>query len=235
MSQSIGVGMVSSVAAGTTSRYVSSTLNNTFAPEKPKTNPVQEAFNPTAILTDVFFGGITGGVTHWATGGIYQTKASIQRQKEIAAQHKQNYCGGEAKKIQAADPVDDITPKVSDVVDDAINQTDDVLSTPNFNKSGAEGGTKANYLEQLNGFSENKVNHIINGSKGSNHRWEKLVPDKNWDDIKNIIGEVMETGVEGSYKSVYSKQAIINGFEVEVTYAKLSDGTIKISDAWIRQ
>lgn len=29
--------------------------------------------------------------------------------------------------------------------------------------------------------------------------------------------------------------SIINGFEVEVTYAKLSDGTIKISDAWLNQ
>lgn len=58
---------------------------------------------------------------------------------------------------------------------------------------------------------------------------------KDWDDIKTIIGEVMETGVEGPYKTVYSKKAIINGFEVEVTYTKLSDGTIKISDAWINQ
>lgn len=43
----------------------------------------------------------------------------------------------------------------------------------------------------------------------------------------------METGVEGPYKTVYSKKAMINGFEVEGTYAKLSDGTIKISDAWV--
>ena len=98
-----------------------------------------------------------------------------------------------------------------------------------------EGGLNSKYLEQLNDFSENKIHHIINGSKGSNHGWENLVPDKNWNDIKTIIGEVMETGVEGPYKTVYSKKAIINGFEVEVTYTKLSDGTIKISDAWINQ
>ena len=45
----------------------------------------------------------------------------------------------------------------------------------------------------------------------------------------------MDTGVEGPYKSVFSKKAIINGFKVEVTYTKLSDGTIKISDAWVIQ
>ena len=45
----------------------------------------------------------------------------------------------------------------------------------------------------------------------------------------------MDIGVEGPYKSVYSKKAIINGYEVVVTYTKLSDGTIRISDAWIIQ
>lgn len=89
------------------------------------------------------------------------------------------------------------------------------------------------YIEQLDNMSPNKINHVINGSKNSTHNWEKLVPDKNWDDIKNIIADVMETGVEGPYKTVFSKKAIVNGFEVEVTYTKLIDGTIKISDAWV--
>ena len=61
-----------------------------------------------------------------------------------------------------------------------------------------------------------------------------MVPDKKWDDIKRIIVEVMEKGGEGPYKTVYSKKAIIDGYEVEVTYTKLADGTIKISDAWIK-
>ena len=99
----------------------------------------------------------------------------------------------------------------------------------------AESGSTSKYLEQLDNLSENKINHMIDGSKNSNHGWEKLVPDKNWSDIKNIIADAMDTGVEGPYKSVLSKKATINGFEVEVTYTKLSDGTIKISDAWVNQ
>ena len=101
--------------------------------------------------------------------------------------------------------------------------------------SRGESGSSSKYLEQLDNLSENKINHMIDGSKNSNHGWEKVVPDKNWSDIKNIIADVMDTGVEGPYKSVFSKKATINGFEVEVTYTKLSDGTIKISDAWINQ
>lgn len=46
-----------------------------------------------------------------------------------------------------------------------------------------------------------------------------MVPDKNWGDIENIIANVTDTGVEGSYKSVFSNKAIINGFEVEGAYS----------------
>uniref|UniRef100_UPI0022E8E6BB polymorphic toxin type 35 domain-containing protein n=1 Tax=Holdemania filiformis TaxID=61171 RepID=UPI0022E8E6BB len=110
------------------------------------------------------------------------------------------------------------------------------------NLSSDDGNTSKNivindhqYLEQLDNFSENKINHIINGSSGSDHSWNLLVPDKNWQEIKKIISQVMNTGVEGPYKTVYSKKAIINGLEVEITYTKLNDGIIKISDAWIIQ
>ena len=84
-------------------------------------------------------------------------------------------------------------------------------------------------------MTKNKIHHVINGSKNSNHGWKKLVPDKNWNDIKNIIANVMDTGVEDPYKSVFNKKGTINGFKVEVTYTKLNDGTIKISDAWVIQ
>lgn len=109
------------------------------------------------------------------------------------------------------------------------------MSTDFLIKENSKGGSTSKYLEQLDNLSENKINHMIDGSKNSNHGWEKLVPDKNWSDIKNIIADVMDTGVEGPYKSVFLKKATINGFEVEVTYTKLSDGTIKISDAWVNQ
>lgn len=73
---------------------------------------------------------------------------------------------------------------------------------------------------------------MINGSKNSNHGWENLVPDKNRSDIKDIIASVMDTGVEGPYKSVFSKKAIINGFDVEVTYTKLSDGSSNLFNVY---
>ena len=117
---------------------------------------------------------------------------------------------------------------IDGVTEEAGNLAEDVGKV-------VESGSTSKYLEQLDNLSENKINHMIDGSKNSNHGWEKLVPDKNWSDIKNIIADVMDTGAEGPYKSVFLKKATINGFEVEVTYTKLSDGTIKISDAWVNQ
>ena len=121
---------------------------------------------------------------------------------------------------------------------DALRNMFDVRIQKSESSKGDESGknirgSSQNYMEQLDDFSENKIDHMVNGSKGSNHNWEKLVPDKNWNDIKNIVNDVMENGEEGPYKSVFSKKKIIDGYEVEVTYNKLSDGTVRISDAWI--
>ena len=116
----------------------------------------------------------------------------------------------------------------------AVEAWAEKISYENVKISGKIIENNSPYLEQLNNMSENKINHIINGSKNSNHGWEKLVPDKNWSDVKEIIVDVMDNGVEGSYKSVFSKTATVNGHKVEVTYAKLSDGSIKISDAWVK-
>lgn len=45
----------------------------------------------------------------------------------------------------------------------------------------------------------------------------------------------MENGTEGSYKGVFSKTLEVGGEIVEVTYTKLENGVIKISDAWVRE
>ncbi|MCA1032528.1 hypothetical protein LCL95_16065 [Bacillus timonensis] len=83
-------------------------------------------------------------------------------------------------------------------------------------------------------MNDNKIHHIINGSKKSNHQWDKLVPDKSWNKIKPIITDVMQNGAVIPYKSVSSKVKMVNGELVQVTYKKLPDGTYRISDAWVK-
>ena len=92
------------------------------------------------------------------------------------------------------------------------------------------------YLEQLDNLPENKIKHIIEGSKklGHDHRWDCLVKGKDWDAIKIIICNVMENGTEYSSGSARCKVMKINGYEVEVRFKKLTDGIIKISDAFVR-
>jgi hypothetical protein len=90
-----------------------------------------------------------------------------------------------------------------------------------------------NVKTNLAGLNENKIHHILEGSKGCNHKWEKLVPDKSWNNISKIIENVMETGSEKPYGSAKLRFKIIKGEIVEVTYVVI-DGVMKISDAWVK-
>lgn len=50
------------------------------------------------------------------------------------------------------------------------------------------------------------IHHIVEGSKGSNHHLELLSSNKDWNEIKNIIIEVMVNGKEEPYLSAYCKK-----------------------------
>ena len=92
---------------------------------------------------------------------------------------------------------------------------------------------------KLLGFSNpNKVNKIINGSANTNHKWELLVPDKNPNDIADIIKEALEYGITTPYKPSASSKVLSvtrNGqtHVVEVPFVYV-DGKINFGDAWIR-
>ena len=65
----------------------------------------------------------------------------------------------------------------------------------------------SDYMRQLDEMPQNKINHIIEGSKnlGHDHKWELLVSNKDWTRIKEIINKTMKDGVEKPYKSVFAK------------------------------
>ena len=99
-----------------------------------------------------------------------------------------------------------------------------------------EKGLNASNNDNLDELNDNDINHIKNGSKNSNHKWEKLVPDKNWEKMKNIIREVLENGNEkekNSRHQIFENTLEIDGHKVQVRYKKFPDGTIKVSDGWI--
>lgn len=87
-------------------------------------------------------------------------------------------------------------------------------------------------VEIVDNLSENKIHHIIEGSKGSNHHWELLSPNKDWNEIKDVIIKVMVNGKEEPFLDVYCKKYTIDGKTVQVNYNKY-DGTYKISDAYV--
>ena len=92
-------------------------------------------------------------------------------------------------------------------------------------------GLSNNILKEVSELGTNKIHHILQDK----HLWGNVVSDANdWGQVSKVISKVMQEGIEQPYKSVFSKTLEVNGHVVEVTYAKLSDGTIKISDAWVR-
>jgi len=133
--------------------------------------------------------------------------------------------------------------KTADKVEDAAKAAGKVgKAEKNVGKIGkyvdeaVQGSNYSKYMEQLDDFPKNKISHIIEGSAslGHDHKWDCLVEGKDWDDIKKIICAVMENGVEYPSGSASCKVMNIKGYDVEVRFKRLSDGTVKISDAFVR-
>jgi len=74
-----------------------------------------------------------------------------------------------------------------------------VRSIPWITSKGGKKITKG-INDEIDNTWIHKQSHIINGSNGKNHNWEKLIPNKNHDDIKDVLKEVLEHGTEGVYK-----------------------------------
>lgn len=85
------------------------------------------------------------------------------------------------------------------------------------------------FLQQLNNANPERIKHIMNGSKGHMHNWEKLVPNMNWNDIESLIVETMVNGTESPYGSAFQRTLVIGGNEVVVTFQKLENGIEAIS------
>jgi len=100
-----------------------------------------------------------------------------------------------------------------------------------------------NHLDDLvdNIFTKSdKVHHIIEGSKKSNHFWELLSPSKNPEEIKDIIKEVLKNGSDIPYKSGFAKSLKVtrNGVtrEVQVPYFRGANGEVQnFSSAFVIQ
>ena len=146
--------------------------------------------------------------------------------------------------IGALDLLNEISPKYAGVLCDFLveyGSSGAAVIDEIYQNEGAEGTEEMldsvnsgnGYVEQLNNFSQHKIDHIINGSKGHEHNWELLVPDKNWEDIKSLIIETVQNGVTLPHKNVFKFSYVKSGQNIVVTYNTLSDGRILIGDAWI--
>ncbi|WP_223869465.1 polymorphic toxin type 35 domain-containing protein [Paenibacillus sabuli] len=66
------------------------------------------------------------------------------------------------------------------------------------------------------------------------HLWGRVVSDpSDWSQVSTVMSRTMVQGGEGAYKSVFMKTLRVGDETVVVTYTRLPNGTIKISDGWV--
>lgn len=117
--------------------------------------------------------------------------------------------------------------------EDTQVEEEEIVTEEVSDESGTEPGEDIDDIkDEIAKLDKNKVHHILQDK----HDWHKVAKNsKDWDEIARIISKVLKEGKEGPYKSVHSKTLKIGENTIEVTYAKLKNGTIKVSDAWVRK
>jgi hypothetical protein len=85
-------------------------------------------------------------------------------------------------------------------------------------------------VDEVANLGGNKISHILQDK----HLWGKIVDDpSDWNQVSAVMSKVMTHGAEGPYKSVFMKTLRIGDETVVVTYTRLPNGVIKISDGWV--
>lgn len=83
----------------------------------------------------------------------------------------------------------------------------------------------------LGKLNENSRKHILE----SKHAWRKVTSNpKSWKSVSKVIKKVMTSGKESSYGSARQKTKKIKKKTVVVTFVRLKDGSIRISNAWVK-
>jgi RHS repeat-associated protein len=83
----------------------------------------------------------------------------------------------------------------------------------------------------LGKLNDNQRGHIM----AEKHAWKKVTSNpRKWKNIKKVMKNVMKNGKESDYGSARQKTKKIKGKTVVVTFVRLKDGTIRISNAWVK-
>ncbi len=109
---------------------------------------------------------------------------------------------------------------------------------------GVAAGSSATAVSIQNAISNvdaSRINHILNGSKGNDHMWEKLMNKVDWNGVRYYIQETMKTGetiLKNKYVNndvttmVYETVQEYNGVTVKVIY-NVIHGIVNITDAYV--
>jgi hypothetical protein len=115
-------------------------------------------------------------------------------------------------------PIDSDAPSIEKPIDESVLEIKSIDEPATEEVPAA--ALRPTDLERIDGSSR-KQEHIIEGSKGHNHRLELVAPDKTWEEVRPIIEDIMNTGEQGKDQTddgVRCKFKYIDNHPVVVKY-----------------
>lgn len=86
----------------------------------------------------------------------------------------------------------------------------------------------------INDIIPNKIHHILTPKTGK-HAWNRVCKNAlDWNEVKEVIRKVMSEGIIEPRKIGFQKTLTMGVDDVVVTFIHKSDGTLVISDAWVK-
>ena len=229
MAQSIGVGSISAVLGGVASRYSGAVTSNAIN-AGAYVDPVSSAFNSSAMLTDLVFGGFAGAATGYATDGIYQTYESLRYEQNIKYTSSRTADSPETETpkslgIRSCNGKD--LAKNVDELDDAITSTRSASVSESIADSGREAFELSNPSSSIlrknmieSGVEppkySNAAHHIVAGNS-KNAAEARAILQKYEIDINDASNGVFLPTVKDVTESTYHPSLHTNSYYEKVT------------------
>ena len=133
--------------------------------------------------------------------------------------------------LQGAEELDN-TRKISFLMEEAENTKNVIQGLGTFNAE------IANNIEHIttaiNEIIPNKIHHILTPKTGK-HAWHLVCENAlDWSEIKEVIKKVMLEGITTYRKVGFQKTLQIGTEDVVLTFIQRSNGSLVISDAWVK-
>lgn len=192
--------------------YKSAVYTQQKTPEQILDEAVGNAFDVKAMISDAMLGAAFAG-------GAYGVKNLVSKLRAV----RQHSCGS-APELGVQNPLDDVTPKIPNVIDDATNNVDDALNSLDDSKSVVD--------EAINNTEAVDVELKYKEGWNDIQKAEADAKLKVLSESKTVKTKVERGGTSASsrYKSANGTESVPKGYDVDHTIDLQLGGADDISN-----